>query len=195
MERMKRVDGIRIFEDRAFQSWMAGASLAVIGIGLALGVLGFLLLRPSLASEPSGIVGIGLSILALIGIFALHELIHGAFFKLFAPAGSRVAFGANWRLGMLYTSAEGIVYTRRQYQAIIIAPTIAVTALLLAAGMMSGWFLTCYVLAVAHLSGCTGDWGYLLALARDPEIDRCEDMSWGVRFYRAGEPAKGDGER
>ena len=119
---------------------------------------------------------------ACVASFALHEGVHAVFFKLFAPRGSRVTFGANWECAMVYACAEGIVYTRRQYLTVSLAPTVLVTALLAAIGCAGGYTLACYVVAVVHLTGCTGDWFYSWRILRDRRIRHCEDTSWGVRF-------------
>ena len=119
---------------------------------------------------------------ACVAAFALHEGVHAALFKLFAPRGSRVTFGANWQCAMVYACAEGIIYTRRQYLVVSLAPTVAVTALLAAIGWAGGYALACYVVAVVHLTGCTGDWFYSWRILRDRRIRHCEDTSWGVRF-------------
>ena len=44
--------------------------------------------------------------------FAVHELVHAVFFKLLAPAGAHVTFGANRETAMIYACAEGVVYSR-----------------------------------------------------------------------------------
>ena len=59
--------------------------------------------------------------------FAVHELVHAVFFKLLAPAGAHVTFGANRETAMIYACAEGVVYSRRRYMAICLAPTVVLT--------------------------------------------------------------------
>lgn len=120
---------------------------------------------------------------AVVVSLAAHELVHGLCFKALAPACAHVTFGANWKKGMLYASAEGIVYTRAQYMAIALAPTFAVTLLLVAAGFACDCPVAGAFAAVLHLTGCTGDWGYVRALRADPLITHCEDTSYGVCFY------------
>lgn len=194
---LDRRDGIHVFEDRAFQRRIAVGSVAVLALGALIGVLA-LLAGGSLAEGLDDIFGsipLFLLLAAMVASFLVHELVHGLFFKLFAPSGAKVTFGANWKAGMLYACAEGIVYPRVQYLVIILAPTVAVTVLLLAGGVLAGHLAAGYLLAVVHLSGCTGDWGYALELARDPSITHCEDTTWGVRFLRdadAGDSRPGD---
>lgn len=221
MGAMRKIADIHTFDDQAFQRRMMRLSAAVAVVGAAVGVLWFALGAPRLGLSGSefasvvlegsgphlGFLGPGalwfaVGAVAVLASLGVHELVHALFFKLFAPGGARVTFGANWDAGMLYACAEGIVYTRRQYLAIALAPTLAVTVLALAAGAACGWPLLGYIVAVSHLTGCTGDWCYAAAIVRDARITHCEDCTWGVRFYGAGEEepapdttAEGDGSR
>ena len=189
---MRKNSDIRTFEDRRFQTSMARASIAVVAGGVAVGVLwgvgvGTLSASSGVAMEPfespsPAVWALSLAA-AVLASLALHELVHAFFFRRFAPPGARVTFGANLRAGMVYASAEGVVYTRDQYRVIALSPSIVVTALLIAVGIGLKWPLWTIVTATAHLSGCTGDWGYVARIDRDPSIKWCEDTSWGVRFY------------
>lgn len=210
---MRRISAIHTFEDQDFLRGISRASLAVLLLGVliaagwfagvtalgasldiklvpfelpvALGGLGARLLgvdepASGMATMPAWWLSLAVAMMVSL---VVHELVHGFFFKQFAPAGSRVTFGANLKMGMLYASAEGIVYSRRQYIVIAIAPSIVVTLLLVAVGIGLRWPLWTIIAATAHLSGCTGDWGYIRAIRRDPRITHCEDTSWGVQFY------------
>lgn len=217
---MKEIASIRTFEDEGFQRRMVRGSAAVVAAGVALGVAWFSLgvperlglpgsefaavvlegTGPHLGPVPPQALWFALGAVGCFASLAVHELVHAAFFRLFAPAGTRVTFGANWKAGMLYACAEGIVYTRRQYLVIALSPTVAVTALLLALGAASGWPLLGFGLAVLHLSGCTGDMLYAAAIWGDARITHCEDTSWGVRFFGeddadAGELPMGEDRR
>ena len=208
---MKKIGGIHTFEDKAFLRRATHASLAVIAGGVIVAVawcvlLGMLSQVTGVITQPFELtVALGrlgarligtdpaaahanpiwwISIaLVTLGALVVHELVHGFFFRQFAPAGSHVSFGANLKLGMLYASAEDIVYTRQQYLVIAIAPSIVVTLLLLAIGIGLKWPLWTIIVVTAHLSGCTGDWGYVRAIMRDASITHCGDTSWGVEFY------------
>lgn len=197
---MREIAHISVFEDKAFLTRMTRTSFAVLGAGALLGILWFALGAPGrlglsgseLASVLLGDHGPRFAWLASLAIgcfvsFGVHELVHAAFFKLFAPPGSRVTFGANWKAGMLYACAEGVVYTRRRYLTIVLAPSVVLTALLLVAAALGSWPVLCYALAVLHLSGCTGDWGYAATIMSDRRIAYCEDTDWGVRFFGEGD--------
>ena len=208
LEHMRKIADIRTFEDRGFQRRMLRASAAVIAVGAVLGIIWFAFGIPRLLGLPGmelravftgeGAEGMPPSFwwlaICSVGCFvslAAHEVVHAVFFKLFAPAGTRVTFGANWKAGMLYACAKDIVYTRRQYLAIALAPTVVVTALLLVLGVVTGWPLVFYLVAVLHLSGCTGDWEYVRAIVRDARIAYCEDTEWGVSFFGEGDESEG----
>ena len=210
---MRKIGDIHTFEDQAFLRWAVRASAAVLFGGAAAVVLwcaGFTALGrlagvpvvPLELARPLGGLGAWLlgvddahggidpvwwlSLAAAIAVsLVAHELVHAVFFRAYAPPGAHVRFGANWRLGMIYASAEGIVYTRRHYLVIALAPSVAVTLAVLAVGTGLKWPLWTILVATVHLSGCTGDWGYVRALRRDPSIAWCEDTAWGVAFYAA----------
>ena len=194
--RMKEIGDIHVFEDRDFLRGVSVASLVVVLLGCLAGVAWYALVEVAgetlgrelsafeigwgtLFSQPAWWVAL---VAAIILMFIAHELVHGFFFKQFAPQGAHVTYGANWSMGMFYASAEGVVYTRGQYEAIIIAPTIVVTFALVAIGCGLKWPLWTIILATIHLSGCTGDWGYLWELHKNPDVTHCEDTSFGVRF-------------
>ena len=100
----------------------------------------------------TGVVGwiVGLAAVSAAA-FAVHELLHAAFFKLLAPAGAHVTFGANRETAMIYACAEGVVYSRRRYIAICLAPTVILTAAFTLGFAFSGYPLLCYLAAGLHL--------------------------------------------
>lgn len=202
--RMKKIDDIHTFEDGLFHDKMVRISLIMVvaGILAALAWLAFSLVfiphSPAFEFEwmipglgeggaPGRYVAWALALLAgCLVPLPVHELVHAVLFKLFAPAGSRVTFGVNWRAGMIYACAEGVVYTRRQYEAIALAPAVVVTGALVVLGVALRWPLWTIVVATAHLCGCAGDIAYVDTIRRNPLITHCEDTSFGVSFYGAG---------
>ena len=138
------------------------------------------------AAEAGGwmaVVGwiVGLAAVSMAS-FAVHELVHAVFFKLLAPAGAQVTFGANRETAMIYACAEGVVYSRRRYMAVCLAPTVVVTTTLALGFAFSGYPLLCYLAAGLHLSGCVGDWYYVRTILRDRRIVACEDTSLACDF-------------
>lgn len=204
-----------MFEDEAFLRSMrrASAAVALAGLGaaalwgLAMVALRDVLGAPVVPFELGAVLGSlgnrimgaeggqGFKIwwwvlLAVVPIASLgaHELVHAFFFKQYAPPGTRVSFGSNVGMGMLYASAEGVLYTRGQYLVIALAPSIMVSLLIIALGMGLRWPLWTFIVATAHLVGCTGDWGYARAIVADPAIAYCEDTSYGVAFFGEDRP-------
>lgn len=197
-EGMVKIGEIRIFEDERFRARMVRASGAVVALGLAACAAWYALasftslpLPPiePVAGGTDGVPGVGAWLAALaagtLAPLGVHELVHAALFKLFAPPGTHVGFGADLQQGMLYAAAEGVVYTRRSYLVIALAPTFVVTACLVGVGAALAWPLWTLVTVSVHLAGCTGDWGYARAIRRDRSIAYCEDASWGVAFFAA----------
>lgn len=203
---MIEIDSIHAFEDEPFLKTITRWSVAVMVAGFA--AVGFAVLFnaagptaetvafESLVSGWDWPVAL-LACVLLLALFtavalAVHEAVHALCFKLFAPEGSRVRFGAQWDRGMIYVCAEGIVFTRAQYLVAVMAPSVVVTALCASMGAAFGWPVLAGLVAAFHLSGCTGDWFYVWTIARNGKIAACEDTSWGVRFL--GEEPAGDNE-
>ena len=203
---MIEIDSIHAFEDESFLKTITRWSVAVMVVGAA--AAGFVGWFDAAGPTAEAVTFEGLAngwgwpvavlayvlLLALLMAVALtaHEAVHAMCFKLFAPKGSRVRFGAQWDRGMIYACAEGIVFTRAQYLVAVTAPSVVVTALCASMGAAFGWPAFAGLVAALHLSGCTGDWFYAWTIARNGKIFACEDTSWGVRFL--GEEPAGENE-
>lgn len=207
---MRKIGDIHVFEDEAFLCAIKRDSLKVAVTGFAVAalwgfgmtvllnahnapvdafeldqVLGTLGLR-MLGREGSASVNIFWWVSLVLGTlasFGAHELVHAFFFRQYAPPGTRISFGVNTTTGMLYASAEGVVYPRAQYLVIALSPSVLVTLLVVAVGLGLGWPLWTIVVATVHLSGCVGDWGYVRAIRANPAITHCRDTDFGVEFY------------
>lgn len=203
---MRKIADIRTFEDRALLRWISRTSalafgagaLATAGLAVALRVFVPSALDPALAGllgacafSSALLLGWLVALVAASTVALLaHELVHALFFKLLAPSGARVTFGANWSAGMLFACAEGIVYARRRYLTIVIAPTVVVTALVPIIGVAFGTPVLGCAVAAIHLCGCAGDWYYVRTICRNPAIAYCEDTTWGVRLFGEGEEVR-----
>lgn len=207
---MRKIADIRTFEDRPFLRRTSQLSLVAFAAGTVATLVAAVALTlwapgsfdPELArafwyggGAASYLLWIAEVAVATVLSLALHEVVHAMLFKAFAPRGTRVTFGANWKLGMIYACAEGIVYPRSRYLVVAIAPTVAVTLVAVLVGAALGHPVAGLLVATIHLSGCAGDWGYVEAIRRNPAISYCEDTTWGVVFYGEGEgPAAGDAD-
>lgn len=203
---MRQIDAIHTLEDERFLVRMARMSVAVLLAGVGFAILWFAVsnsplpicplelnvalgpLGAAITGEPAAsgwsVAGWWFALGAgCVVSFAAHELVHGFVFGRFMPAGHKVTYGGNLKKGILYASAEGVLFTRDQYLLVAAAPTIVITSLVAAAGWGFSWPLWTIAVASIHLSGCTGDWGYLRAILRNPDIAYCEDTAWGVAFY------------
>lgn len=154
-------------------------------LGVALGSLGDRLMGVEAPDHGVDIRWWIFLVAAIPATFVIHEFVHAMFFRHYAPPGAKITFGSNLEMGMIYASAEGVVYPRDAYLVIALAPSIIVTLLVIVLGIGFRWPLWTIVVATAHLSGCTGDWGYVRAIRSDPTIAYCEDTAWGVSFYGA----------
>ena len=127
---MNEISNIHAFEDEDFlhACFVWGMAVLVVFAVCPAGVYAAGRARRLDAADAGGwmaVLGwiVGLAVVSAAS-FVVHELVHGVFFKLFAPAGAHVTFGANLETCMIYACAEGVVYSRRRYMLICPAPTL-----------------------------------------------------------------------
>lgn len=188
---MNEISNIHAFEDEDFLHACFVWGMIVLAVFAACLVPVFMLLGGPVDLDMAAAGGWPVVAGWMVGLvavsaasFAVHELVHAVFFKLLAPAGAHVTFGANRETCMIYACAEGVVYSRVRYVAICLASTVVLTVAFALGFAFSGYPLLCYLAAGLHLSGCVGDWYYVRTILRDRRIIACEDTSFGVRFYR-----------
>ena len=149
---MNEISNIHAFEDEDFLHACFVWGMAVLGVFAVCPLPVFMLLGGPAdldAADAGGWTAVLGWIVGLAAIsaasFAVHELVHGVFFKLLAPAGAQVTFGANRETAMIYACAEGVVYSRRRYVAVCLAPTVVVTTAFALGFAFSGYPLLCYL--------------------------------------------------
>lgn len=120
-----------------------------------------------------------LAVMVLVTL-PVHELVHALFFKLLGGRGMRVTFGH--AAGMLYAGCPGLVLSRRRFIAVLLAPAVAVTAVLVLLGMVLDLLFIALVAASIHLSACAGDLLAAWIIVREPRCTHCQDTEVGVRL-------------
>lgn len=120
--------------------------------------------------------------MAALSVVALpvHELVHALFMRVLGGPGTRVSFG--YQAGMLYAGCPGLVLSKARFVAVLLAPTVLVTAALLGLGLVFGYpFMTLWA-AVLHLSGCSGDILAAGAILRERACTHCRDTERGIEL-------------
>jgi hypothetical protein len=129
-------------------------------------------------------VGVMLGTLMLMALLlAIHEFCHGLAFR---RQGVKPRYGARMMascLPVIYAHGPGRWFTKGQYTAILLAPTLVVNTLgfllLWALGSLN-WIMV-FPLAI-HLGCCAGDWWMAVAVARLPSGVRIEDTLNGFQY-------------
>lgn len=170
---MREVANIDVLGDGALQRGIAWLSLAVLGGTVLLaGLLAFVLGGECLDVWWWAALALG-SLVAL----PVHELVHGAAFKLLCP-GCRVSFG--FQDAFLYTRTDGAVLPRGRMVVVLLAPAVLVTAALAAAALAAGRPVLAVLLAGIHLAGCAGDVLMAAACLREPSCTHVRDTETGI---------------
>jgi hypothetical protein len=131
-----------------------------------------------------GIVELLLLLVISAGVLVLHELVHGLAMR---RMGAAPSFGADILLKMapvLYTTAPGHLFSRREYLVVVLAPMVVVSSLG-AAWVAMGPFGKELVPALAlHLGGCIGDLWIVGLILKEPAETTFEDRPDGVILRR-----------
>ncbi|SCS79090.1 DUF3267 domain-containing protein [Staphylococcus caeli] len=120
------------------------------------------------------IVGVGV----LIGMFILHELIHGLFFKLFSPE-NKVHFGV--AKGMIYCAIPGGTFTPLTFAISAIAPFMIITTIFIITlyiGILPKVFFV--TMATMHGMSCVGDFYWVVKMTQIPKSSKIETTHTGI---------------
>lgn len=177
---MRVIGTVNVLKDADVQRAMVSASWAIMGAGAAIALVLWLV---SLASgrhvlEPVGPGWVlGLVVASAVAL-PVHELVHAAAFVILGSSDVRVSFGI--KDFMLYTSANGAVLPRGRFMAVLLAPSVVVTALFVLAGCV--WHAPLFALlgAAFHLAGCTGDLDMVRIIALTPAATFVRDSPAGI---------------
>ena len=121
-------------------------------------------------------------LLTMVATLFIHELIHGLFFKAFAP-DRPVKYGFHWYA--LSATSPGTKYSKGKFLWIGIAPFIFITiglSVLFALGFLT---IPSYIfLTSMHTAGCIGDFYFCILLLFAPKGILIEDTGVGMVFYQ-----------
>ena len=173
---MRLIAHIDVLEDEALQARLARLSVAALAATLVLGVACGLLTGGDGGAAATPAWWVALVVASLVAL-PVHELVHGAAFKLLCP-GCRVTFGA--QDAFLYTNAHGATASRGRMVAVLLAPAVLVTAVLVAASLAAGCPALAVLLAGAHLAGCAGDALMAADALREPACTHVRDTDVGI---------------
>ena len=186
---MTTVESFDLTADYAWLASVARGSLVVAAAGLVLDVL----LAVAAPVEAVGIPWLAAVVLVSAVALPVHELVHGAAFKLLGGRDLRLRFGY-MPPGMLYTCADGAVLPRRSFVAVLLAPAALLSAAFLAGGALLDVPLAGVTCLWLHLSGCTGDlvMARRIVAAGAPYV---RDTAQGYDLVAPGPAPAGEGER
>lgn len=143
-----------------------GAEFSLTGVGLILGLL--------------------LTVMLTFGLMVAHEGIHGLVMKRYGASPSYGAMMMGKLVPVFYCTAPGAMFTRVQFAAIALAPSVVITIASVVAIVFlprGGWLV---FPAAMHLAGCVGDFGMTAIVARQASGTFVEDLKTGMRFHRPG---------
>lgn len=179
MTNMRSLESLDILNDSDLQRRVARLSVVVAVIALALAVL----IAVLGAGERVDVWWwVSLAVGCVLPL-PIHELVHGAAFKLLCP-GCRVSFG--FKDAFLYTNAHGATATRGRMVAVLLAPAAIVTVALLVACLSVARPMLAVLLAGVHLAGCSGDVLMAVAALREPRCTHVRDTDVGIDLLSDG---------
>lgn len=172
-DHMQKIASLDILTDKDLQQRVLRLSLVIAGATAAATALVFAL------GAGEGVDAWWWGALALGALVPLpvHELVHGAAFRLLCP-GRRVSFG--FQDGFLYTKTDGATARRGRMVAVLLAPAVLVTAGIVAIFLAAGRPALAVLLAGLHLAGCAGDLTMAVAALSEPRCTHVRDTETGV---------------
>lgn len=173
-EHMQKIASLDILGDEGLQRRVVRLSLVAAGATVLLAVA---VGAATGAREVSSVPWWAALALGCLAPLPVHELVHGAAFKLLCP-GCRVSFG--FQDAFLYTRTDGAVASRGRMVAVLLAPAVLVTAGVAAAALAAGSPLLAVLLAGFHLSGCAGDALMAWSALSEPRCTHVLDTDVGI---------------
>lgn len=186
---MKTIREINFFEDEELLRQMSFVSLILLAIPVLflIAVICVLTFRDGEGFLAFAEVVDGMNIimwvvaLILVNVAAVfvHELIHAAYFKRYAP-DAEMTFGI--KDDMILTGCPGTVFTRSQMFNILIAPAAWMTLVFALAAFLGAPSVLCCLSLFIHLAGCAGDLISAWTIKQEPRCTHCEDTLVGIKL-------------
>jgi hypothetical protein len=133
-----------------------------------------------------GEFGLGAISLVFAGIvltLVLHELTHGLVMQMF---GAKPRYGILWKGIMLYATSPGYAYRRNNYVAILLAPFVFISTLVvLGMWLLQGtlWVPLLGVCGIVNASGAIGDMWMTMIVLRYATTAYVMDERDGIRVF------------
>lgn len=177
---MRTIRDIDVLGDGAFRERMLGWSGALFLATVVLVVTLLAVGRPGLLRA---LASLGFGIVGCLVVLPVHELLHAAAFKVLGGRGCRISFG--YENGCLYTRTDDLVLSRGRFVAVLLAPSVALTAVLVGLGVATGWPVAGVLAAGLHLTGCTGDLAMAWEIVTTSGVTHVQDTETGCRLLAA----------
>ena len=173
---MRRIADINSLEDEGLQRRVVWWSVAILVGGLLAGLFALVagLVQPERVDIWWVVALVGASAVAL----PVHELVHAFFFKALSHGECAISFG--FEQFMLYTRTDDLVLPRRSFIVVLLAPAVLVTAALFDVALSLGCPVLAWLLALVHLSGCTGDLAMVREILAEPAATHVQDTATGI---------------
>lgn len=172
-DHMQKIADIDILGDKDLQLRVTRLSLAFLVVTLAAAAL----LAVCGALEHVDVWWWVALALGVVVALPVHELVHGAAFKLLCP-GCRVSFG--FQDAFLYTRTDGAECERRRMVVVLLAPSVLVTAGVAVPALVMERPVLAVLLAGVHLSGCAGDLLMSAMALAEPRCTHIRDTETGI---------------
>lgn len=179
-DHMQKIASLDILTDKDLQQRVLRLSLVVAVATAAATALVFAIG----AGERVGVWWWVALALGAVAPLPVHELVHGAAFKLLCP-GCRVSFG--FQDAFLYTRTDDALAVRGRMVAVLLAPSVLVTAGIVVPALAAGLPVLAALLSGLHLAGCAGDITMAVAALREPRCTHVRDTETGIDLLCAAD--------
>lgn len=165
---------VDVLGDAVLQRRMLVQSVVVLALGLALSLIASAFAGWTLFRDVWAVLW---TVLVTMASLAVHELVHALFFLIMSRGRCHVSFGA--AAGFLYTRTDDCMLSKGLFICVLLAPTVLVTAGIVAVGFALSFPAESLIVAAVHLSGCVGDWDMAGTIGTTPHVTHVKDSETG----------------